>query len=143
MGKAGEALGEGGARTSDVPTHKAFAFETIVDACIEPKVGLGAETLFKRLAIDAESGGVHPHEISALESGEGKVGKVILAELLHVLIIVVEIDEQGIKPSGSLAIGCFGGNDSEGVDIAHFVVVDGAVNEGTARGVGTDDVGYL
>ena len=85
---------------------------------------------------------VHPHQICAFEGGDGAVGECFLQHCLCHEVVFVDVVAQLVEPFFSF--GCVGGlqgDDSEGVDIAHFVDVDGLIYVGMSAFVLGDDVG--
>ena len=67
------------------------------------------------------------------------VGK-ILAESL---IVAEHIAAEAIEPIFALVVGHLKGYDAKGVDVAHLVDVNGAVDAGTHIGIVANDVGHL
>lgn len=142
-GEAVEAFGQDAARTRQVPAHEALALRAVHGAGVEPQARFGGQAVLERGRRQTEGAAVHPGEVGAFEAGKGKAGQVIAAVVAEVAVVGVEVGQQLVEPFAALVVGGDGGDDAEGIDVAHLVVVDGAVYAGTEGVVGTDDVGYL
>ena len=116
-------------------------------AGVEIDFCLANQALFKLFDIDAQSLAkfrtIHPCQVRTFERHDGPDafdGKQFFTEEL---VILGDIFSEFRKPILRLFVGCDGSDHAEGIDIAHLVDIDGAVDAAAQRRVGTYDVGDL
>ena len=83
------------------------------------------------------------NQISALKTGNANLRQLRIEEFLYCLIVLVEILVQFVEPFLTLVVGSLESDDSERIDIANLVDIDGAVDAAAQCCIRTDDVGNL
>ena len=66
-----------------------------------------------------------------------------IEEFLYCLIVIVEILVQVVEPFLTLVVGSLESDDTEWIDIANLVDIDGTVDAAAQCCIRTDDVGNL
>ena len=106
-------------------------------------MGFAQEFFLDFIGTEARCCDVNPHEVGAFEFEYFKLWQMLVEECEQSLIVAPKILVKFVNPLGSLVIGRFECYRSEGVDVADFIDIDGAVDATTCFRVSTDDVGDL
>ena len=141
-GEAAEGFVEEGGGAGDVDAHVAVG--AVHCAGVEPEVGSVEEFMFEGVGAFVEGSDVDPYEVGGFEECDGALWEVSGEEGCEgVVVLPDDVADLGEPFFALEGVGCFEGFDAEGVDVADFVDVDGAVDEGACFGCWADDVGYL
>ena len=153
-----EGFGKDGAGTGEGDAEMVLAACAVDGTCVEEDVGFVDETLGELLAADAQATAqgldTHPSEVGAFEghdsicfsfyASSNYFWRNVAEFVCQVFVVVVDVGVELVEPlCAFVAVGSDGGDGTEGVDVAHFVDVDGAVDATASFGVVAHDVGHL
>lgn len=126
---------------ADVTLASGFA---VHGAWVDEDFGVAHQVVGHLLGGHACGTDVEPKEVGAFKSGDGALGQLCLEELFGELVVAVDVLAKLVEPCFTFGgVGCLQGYDSEGVDIAYFVDVDGFIDPLADAVVGNYDVGNL